>query len=66
MTRDREVDTKAILERQLKRYPEMRARLDGTDTAGRYGLPGPLVWFDNYDEDWTADWWPPDYRPAAA
>ena len=64
VTRDREVDTKAILERQLKRYPEMRARLDGTDTRE----PGPLVWFDDDDEDWdwTVDWWPPDYRPAAA
>ena len=66
MTRDREVDTKAILERQLKRYPEMRARLDGTDTPEQHGMPGPLVWFDDSDEDWTVDWWPPDYRPAAA
>ena len=39
MTRDREVDTKAILERQLKRYPEMRARLDGTDTPEQLAYP---------------------------
>lgn len=65
VTRDREVDTKAILERQLKRDQEMRALLDGTDTPEDHGMPGPLVWFDNSDDDWTADWWPPDYRPAA-
>jgi hypothetical protein len=61
VTRDREVDTRAMLERRLARDPDMRSFLDGTEVRE----PGPLVWFDDSDEDWDADWWPPDYvRPA--
>lgn len=63
--RDREVDTAAMLERQLNRNPEMRDRLAGYDPE-RLGRPGPLIWFDNDGEDGTLDWWPRDYRPVAA
>lgn len=58
--RDREVDTKAMLERCLQRNPDMRDVLDGTAQLS----PGPLVWFDKReeeeeeDEDWR---WPPGY-----
>jgi hypothetical protein len=63
LVRDREVDTRAILEWWLRRNPEEVARLSGADSDGF----GPLTWFDDSDdEDWEADWWPPDYaRPAA-
>ena len=56
--RDREVDTQAMLERYLRRNPEVRGVLDGT--ANRRPA-GPLIWFDDKYKDWTADWWPRDY-----
>jgi hypothetical protein len=56
--REREVDTRAMLERWLRRNPQVRDHLDGT--AGQ-GEPGPLIWFDDSEEDWEADWWPHDY-----
>ncbi|MFG1376892.1 hypothetical protein [Xanthobacter autotrophicus] len=60
VVRVREVDTKAMLEWHLKRHPEMVDFLNGKDR----GMPGPLVWFDNSDDDdWEADWWPPDFGP---
>lgn len=62
VTRDREVNTQAILERQLKRDPAMGALLSGADNPEDRAIPGPLVWFDDdEEEDWTLDWWPKDY-----
>ena len=55
--RDRIVDTKAILEWHFKRHPE-QANWIRADDAER-GRPGPLVWFDNTEDD-DSDWWPPD------
>jgi hypothetical protein len=56
VVRDREVDTRAILEWWLRRNPEASDALSGHDPLG------PLMWFDNDDdEDWSKDWWPPDY-----
>jgi hypothetical protein len=60
VTRDREVDTRAILERMLVRDPDMRSFLDGTEIRDK---PRPLVWFDDSDVDGEAEWWPPDYGP---
>jgi hypothetical protein len=61
--RDREVDTRAMLERWLRRNPHMRDRLDGTAEPGDFG---PLIWFDRDDEeDRRADWWPRDYTRAS-
>jgi hypothetical protein len=62
IVRDREVDTRRILEWFLKRNPEMSDILSGeTDQMN----VAPLVWFDETDADPHADeWWPPDYpRP---
>ncbi|TAL80726.1 MAG: hypothetical protein EPN75_06485 [Beijerinckiaceae bacterium] len=60
--RDREVDTRAILERYLRRNPRAAARLDGSDTHPL----GSLTWFDdNDDDDWAADWWPPNFEASA-
>ncbi len=61
--RDREVNTAAILKRQLERNPEMRDWIEGDKDSSTLG---PLIWFDDDDEDWVADWWPLDYRPDAA
>ncbi|MGQ0671892.1 MAG: hypothetical protein ACT4N2_03300 [Hyphomicrobium sp.] len=62
LVRDRVVDTQRILEWWLKRHPETRSFLDGSDGAS----PAPLVWFDDSEqEDWWIDWWPPDFRRAA-
>lgn len=58
--RDREVDTRAMLERLLQRNPERRGVLDGTADLG---LSGPMIWFDHDEEDREANWWPPDYSP---
>lgn len=59
VVRDREVDTKAILERWLQRNPQASGWLDHS-SAPPGG--GPLIWFDDDDDDdWTADWWPPGY-----
>ncbi len=57
--RDRLVNTKAMLERALQRKS---CRLDDEDETHPPGF-GPMVWFDESgdDEDWTSDWWPPDY-----
>ena len=55
--RDRIVDTKAILEWHFNRHPE-HADWIRADDAER-GQPGPLVWFDNSEDD-DSDWWPPD------
>lgn len=62
LLRDREVDTRAILEWWLKRNPQAANRLDSTQEPDD-GIPGPLSWFDTSDdeEDWQADWWPADY-----
>ena len=60
VVRDREVDTRAMVEWKLRVNPGFRAGLfpDDNDT------PIPLLdWsFTADDEDWTADWWPPDYQ----
>lgn len=65
LVRDREVDTRAILEWWLKRNPESRARLDRT--APDNGVPRPMTWFDDSDDDGIdPNWWPTDYRPAGA
>jgi hypothetical protein len=63
IVRDREVDTRAILEWRLRRNPE---EVDRLDPANPNPL-GPLTWFDDDDdsEDWAADWWPPDYVRGA-
>jgi len=63
IVRDREVDTRAILEWWLQRHPEVYAQLDSSDPDPLR----PLAWFDDdEDDDWAADWWPPDYvRPGA-
>jgi len=62
LVRDREVDTRRILEWWLRSHPEAVPVLDGTDCRS----PGPLVWFeDSDDDDWTADWWPSDYLQSA-
>jgi hypothetical protein len=58
VVRDREVDTRAILERHLKRNPRAKAVLEGESR----GPVEPLIWFDKRDTDWTADWWPPGYK----
>lgn len=63
LVRDREVDTRRILEWWLRRYPEAR---DGLDPDNADPL-GPLTWFEpeaDDDEDWAADWWPADYVRA--
>jgi len=57
VTRDREVDTRAILEWWLRRHPAAAERLDPSNPDPL----GPLTWFDDDEEDWAADWWPPDY-----
>ncbi|HZT19813.1 MAG TPA: hypothetical protein VFA23_10445 [Dongiaceae bacterium] len=57
VVRDREVDTRAILERWLRRHPEAADRLAPSNPDPL----GPLTWFDEDDGDWEADWWPPDY-----
>lgn len=60
LIRDREVDTRRILEWYLRRDPRTNAMLEGT----LVGPPiEPLVWFEREDEqeDYFADWWPPDY-----
>jgi len=58
--RDREVDTRAILEWWLRRHPGAEGRL----SPGNPDPLGPLIWFDDEEEDWSVDWWPPDYvRP---
>lgn len=63
IVRDREVDTRAILEWWLRRHPGARGVLDGSD---RGDLPVPLCWFDKDDDNWEDDWWPPGYvRPGA-
>ncbi|MGO4837619.1 hypothetical protein AB4144_35790, partial [Rhizobiaceae sp. 2RAB30] len=61
VARDREVDTQAILERRLRNQPRLAEMLD----PEQQGPFGRLTWFDeDDDEDWMADWWPPDYvRP---
>ncbi|MCB0057976.1 MAG: hypothetical protein KDE45_13160 [Caldilineaceae bacterium] len=68
LVRDREVDTKAMLNWWLKRYPEMRQRLEPDDEpAGAMSL-APLAWFETGEEDaLDPDWWPRDFpRPATA
>jgi hypothetical protein len=55
--RDREVDTKAMLERYLRRNPHMHDVLDSSAQPSGFG---PLVWLDDSEED-EKDWWPPDY-----
>lgn len=66
VTRDREVDTRAILEWWLRRHPEAAERLDPANPDPL----GPLTWFDDDaddddSDDGEADWWPPDYvRPG--
>lgn len=57
LIRDREVDTRRILEWWLRRHPEARDRLDPHNEDPL----GPLAWFSADDEDWEADWWPADY-----
>jgi hypothetical protein len=54
IVRDREVDTRAILEWWLRRNPQEADRLDPSNPNPL----GPLTWFDDDDDD---DWWPPDY-----
>lgn len=60
VVRDREVDTKAMLEWYLKRHPEMIGWLEGEDSS----MPRPLVWFDTGDDDDWEDWWPRDFGKA--
>jgi hypothetical protein len=57
--RDRNVDTQRMLTWVLRRYPEMLGHLDADrqQSAG----PGPLMWFDDSDDDWLSDWWPAGY-----
>ncbi|MEZ5776493.1 MAG: hypothetical protein R3D33_17835 [Hyphomicrobiaceae bacterium] len=51
LVRDREVDTKAMLNWWLKRYPDMRQRLEPDDEpAGAMSL-APLAWFETGEED---------------
>ncbi len=57
VVRDRVVDMRAILEWWLQRNPEASDRLSSSNPDPR----GPLTWFDNEDDDWETDWWPPDY-----
>ncbi|MEZ2132409.1 MULTISPECIES: hypothetical protein [unclassified Sinorhizobium] len=61
--RDREVDTRRILEWFLRRNPEVSDILSGeTDQVD----VAPLVWFDETDADPHADtWWPPDYTASS-
>ena len=61
MVRDREVDTRAILEWWLRRHPEAADWLKSPDPDAL----GPLIWFDDDDGDWAKDWWPPDYVRTA-
>jgi hypothetical protein len=58
ITRDREVDTRAILERQLRRRPKDIELLTSDHPLG------PLTWFDRQHDDLVADWWPPDFERA--
>jgi hypothetical protein len=55
IVRDREVDTRAILEWWLRRHPETRDELAGPHR----GPLSPLIWFDEDDDDGEADGWPP-------
>jgi hypothetical protein len=57
VVRNREVDTRAMLERQLRRDPQLGQVLSRGEGRGL----GPMIWFDDRDEDWTVDWWPSDY-----
>jgi hypothetical protein len=62
LVRDREVDTRAILEWWLLRHPEELLRIAGPRDAPLR----PLIWFDtDDDEDEEADWWPPDFAVPA-
>ncbi len=62
IVRDREVDTRAILERWLRRNPGGSDLLSGANPDPL----GPLIWFDKDADSWEDDWWPPDYvRPSA-
>ncbi len=50
--RDREVDTRAILEWRLRRHPEVREQLG----PGNPNFFRPFAWFDDDDgSDWEAD-----------
>lgn len=65
--RDRNVDTRAILEWWLSRNPEARDRLD-PDSTGRDAVgAGPLTWFEDdvAAEDEHADWWPPGFTSSS-
>ncbi len=69
VVRDRVVDTAGILQWYARRNPNA-AWLLGEETEesaemSPNALPSPLFWPDNSDDDWAADWWPPDYpRPG--
>lgn len=52
VTRDREVDTRAMLERYLRRRPELERRLTGKEAWP--GIP-PLIWLDRAEKDRRAD-----------
>ncbi|MBN9218407.1 MAG: hypothetical protein J0I79_10670 [Mesorhizobium sp.] len=56
ITRDREVNTHAMLERWLRQYEPASDRF----APSRSNSLGPLIWFDDA-EDSTTDWWPPGY-----
>jgi hypothetical protein len=63
IVRDREVDTRAILEWWLRRHPEAYEQLRPSNPDPLR----PLAWFDDdKDGDWEADWWPPDYVRSGA
>lgn len=56
VVRDRDVDTLAMLERALRRYPRLKQDLDPDNTPG-----GPLAWSNDDDGDYNhlrGDWWP--------
>jgi hypothetical protein len=66
IVRDRQVDTRSILEWALRRYPGMQW-LNDEQGEQPENSPPPLIWRDTgADDDWEADWWPPDLSRAAA
>ncbi|HLK80337.1 MAG TPA: hypothetical protein VKT99_02410 [Xanthobacteraceae bacterium] len=60
--RDREVDTRSILDWALRRYPGMQWLQDEDGERHESSPLAPLIWRDtSADDDWEADWWPPDF-----
>jgi hypothetical protein len=65
VTRDRVVNTGAMLTRRLKNDDRLREILYPTREAAPDGLPAPLFWLNTNADSGAAadkDWWPPDFK----